>query len=314
MKNDFLIWNKVEKDFCNANNELHNILEEIKKNENIIILKSLYIYGVSTFENIMTDTLRYYITSFPGKIKEKSITITKEELINERDFLIEKTIDKAVINLSYESLDKYLKSLTDIFDIIEIPENITSKLIEIKETRNLITHNNLRINTVYLSKCRPDCIRANVKQLNEKLPFDKKYACDSIELCKQILCENIYLPLKEKYSSHTKIKAMKEIWEYLFNSPILEFDEYWEYDANGKLLAFHLDQNTLRSRLRSGYSTSESILMSYILMHYYGSLSSLDDSINIDLFNPTYLYNERKIKFLYLQDIFFRYPELFQQD
>lgn len=313
MKKDFLIWNKIEKKFNIANNEINNILEEINKTNNKIILKGLFTYGVSTLENIMTDILRDFIIAFPNKIPEKSIEVTKNELINERDFLIEKTIDKTINNLSYGTLDNYLTKFSEILSIDKIPIKVTNQLIEIKETRNLIIHNNLKVNTVYLSKCKPDCIRANVEQVNKELPFDKTYASKSIEFCKQILSGYIYKPLKDKYSTHTKIKAMKEIWDYLFDSIILKFDDYWEYNIEGKLLHFQLDQEILNARLKGGYSTSEKILLVYILMHYSGSILLLE-GINIDLFNPGFLHNERRIKFLYLQDILFRYPELFCQD
>lgn len=218
-------------------------------------------------------------------------------------------LDNSINKLTYGSLEKYISEFTKLLAIDEIPH--VSELIEIKETRNLIIHNNLIVNTIYLSKCKNDCVRANEKDINKELSFDKSYAYASLKLCMDVLNRNILVKLKGKYSSFTKIRAMKEVWNELFNSPILEFDDYWEYDDNGKVL--HFINEDIEAHFRVGYSTTEKMLMGKIMMHYWGSLQNIE-GVNIDLFNTDRMYGDRKVKFLYLQDILFRYPQLFEQD
>ena len=313
MKKNFLLWNVVQRKNDDAIQEIEKVLNQINTSENEIVLKSLFVYGMSTFENALTDILREFLKAFPQKIPEKSLVFTKEQIINDSEIMLDTFLEYAINQLTYGSLEKYLSTVTKLLAIDEIEENEVSQLIEIKETRNLMVHNNLLVNTIYLSKCKNNYIRADIKMLNKKLPFDKKYACSSMQLCTEILRNRIIIPLKEKYSSFTKIRAMKEIWESLFNSPILNFDDYWEYDEFGNLKYFILDEETIKSHFGCGFSHTEKILVSQIMMHYWGSLRNIEE-INVDIFNVNLLYGERKTKFLYLQDILFRYPQLFEQD
>lgn len=174
-----------------------------------------------------------------------------------------------------------------------------------------MVHNNLIVNKLYLSKCKESCRRATESDINKSLAFDKSYAYKSINICINILKNDVVDKLKEKYESYTKIKAMKEIWEWLFNSPKLNFDEYWEYDNKGNLLYFKKDD--INSMFRICYSTTEKILMALIMLHYWGSIREID-SINVDIFNLKAMYGERRSKYLYLQGVLDKYPELFTQD
>lgn len=309
MKKNFLLWNVVEKKSMESIKELTLTMQQLQKSENSIVIKSLFVYGISTFENVMTDILREFCKAFPEKIPSKEILLSKEQILNDTEVIVEIFLDNSINKLTYGSLEKYISEFTKLLAIDMIPD--VSKLIEIKETRNLIMHNNLIVNSIYLTKCKNDCVRATEKDINKKLPFDKEYAYKSLKLCVDVLNENILVKLKDKYGSFTKIKAMEEIWNELFNSPILKFNEYWEYDNNGNLLGFI--NKDIETYFYNGYSTTEKMLMGKIMMHYWGSLQNIE-RINIDLFNTDRMYGDRKVKFLYLQDILFRYPQLFEQD
>lgn len=315
MKKYFFAWKEVNDALNSASNEILSTIDELNRAKSDIVLKSLFTYGVTTFENAITDTLRQFIVGFPDKIVEKKIEVTKNELIENLNFLVEQTIDKSINSLTYGSLETYLATYCKIVCIEKIPDNDLYDLIEIKETRNLLVHNNLKINTVYLSKCKEGHKRANEEQINQKLPIDVEYAINSLVLCHKVILEYLYKPLEKKYSVFTKRKMMQEVWNELFNSPILEFEEYWEW-KDDKLMAFKLDYETLCARLEVGYSKTEKLLFLYICLHYWGSLSNVSDirGVNLDIINPNSLYGNRKEKYLYLQDILFRYPYLFEQD
>lgn len=309
MKKHFLLWSAVEKKCMASIKELDLTLQQLQKSENRIVIKSLFVYGISTFENAMTDILREFCKAFPEKIPSKEISLSKEQILNDTEVIVEMFLDNSINKLTYGSLEKYISEFAKLLAIDMLPH--VSELIEIKETRNLIIHNNLIVNTIYLSKCKNDCVRATEKDINKELSFDKDYAYASLKLCMDVLNKNILAKLKGKYSSFTKIKAMKEIWNELFHSSILKFDDYWEYDGNGKLLGFINED--IETHFHVGYSTTEKMLMGKIMMHYWGSLQSIE-GVNIDLFNTDRMYGDRKVKFLYLQDILFRYPQLFEQD
>lgn len=313
MQKNFLIWNNIEKRVIESKRELNEVLDQVNTTDNNIVIKSLFIYGISIFENALTDILKEFYKAFPEKMPESKIEFTREQIVNESRTLSEKMLDHSINKLAYGSLEKFISEFTKKLNIPDIDSDIVAQLIEIKETRNLMIHNNLIVNTVYLSKCKLSCVRAQIDMINKKLPFDKEYTNDSIQFCLDILDKKIKLPLKKKYGSFTKIKAMKEIWEYLFDSPILKFDEYWEYNDKGELKHFALDRDSLEAYLKCGYSHTEKILFLYIMNHYWGSLQGID-GINVDIFNHKVLYGERKDKFLYLQNILFNYPQLFEQD
>lgn len=313
MKNNFLLWNNIEKKIIESQRQLCEVHEQLNKTENRIVIKSLFIYGVSIFENVLIDVLKEFYKAFPEKMPESKLELTKEQILNESETLSEKLLDHSINKLAYGSLEKFISEFTKKVNISNIDDESIAQLIEIKETRNLMIHNNLIVNTIYLSRCKSSCVRAKLDMINKELPFDKDYTYKSIQLCLYILDKKIKLPLKDKYSSFTKIKAMREIWNYLFDSPILNFDDYWKYNDKGELKFFILDKDALEAKLECGYSHTEKILFAYIMSHYWGSLQSID-GINVDVFNHKFLFGERKEKFLYLQNILFRYPQLFEQD
>ncbi len=163
--------------------------------------------------------------------------------------------------MAYENLENYAKSFQNILEIP--PFSNEDKIIEIKETRNLIVHNNLIVNRLYLSKCKQTAIRADEKALGKPLPFDKKYAVDSLTILNGIMKDDVYDKLENKYKENTKIKAMKEVWDELFNSPVLKFDDYWEYNSQGELTGFIKDN--FRDLFKNCYSHTEKILMAMIM-------------------------------------------------
>lgn len=309
MKNNFLLWNVIEKKCRTSINELEKTLEQINQNENIIVVKSLFVYGVSTFEIAMSEILREFCKVNPNKIPTRELKFTKEQILDQQESLVEILLDTGINNLAYGTLEKYATTFSAILEIDQFSH--IDELIEIKETRNLMIHNNLIVNRLYLSKCKDSCRRATEKEINEPLLFDKEYVDKSINTCINVLKNDVVDKLEKKYGSYTKIQAMKEIWDELFKSTVLKFDDYWEYDNRGNLLQFK--KKDIKDMFEVCYSTTETILMALIMMHYWGSLRQID-SINADIFNLNKMYGERKSKYLYLQCVLDKYPDLFTQD
>lgn len=79
MKKHFLLWSAVEKKCMASIKELDLTLQQLQKSENRIVIKSLFVYGISTFENAMTDILREFCKAFPEKIPSKEISLSKNK-------------------------------------------------------------------------------------------------------------------------------------------------------------------------------------------------------------------------------------------
>jgi hypothetical protein len=109
---------------------------------------------------------------------------------------------------------------------------------------------------------------------------------------------------------------MKEIWNNIFHTPILKFDDFWEYDEEkGKLISSIVTEEMLKS-LCGTLSTTETINLALILWRYNTYLPQLlisQDRV-FQFLSLDNLYGIRKEKYYYLQEIFEKYPELFQQD
>lgn len=310
MRKRFFFINDIMSIMKNATSEFKDIKIELQKGHNDIILKGLFTYQVSKLEIMMNEILRGLLNSYPEKIPEKSFK--KSVILKDSETLIATIADEYIQSLSYDNINNYLSKFSEILSINKISDSISDQIIEMKETRNLLVHNDLKVNEVYLSKCKGYC-RANEDSINRKLPFDSKYVEQCLDICTQ-LTEFISLELREKYKNHTKIKAMKEIWNYLFGSPILRFDDYWEHDEI-YLHSFKLDFKTLESRIRVGYSSTEMLLLFFILMQYNDSLvEPYLDKYGYRFLRLDRLYGQRKDKYLYLQEVLTRYPLLFQQD
>jgi hypothetical protein len=128
--------------------------------------------------------------------------------------------------------------------------------------------------------------------------------------------KDLYIKLNNKYNKYNKIKAMKEIWNNIFHTPILKFDDFWEYDEEkGKLISSIVTEEMLKS-LCGTLSTTETINLALILWRYNTYLPQLlisQDRV-FQFLSLDNLYGIRKEKYYYLQEIFEKYPELFQQD
>jgi len=76
--------------------------------------------------------------------------------------------------------------------------------------------------------------------------------------------------LRRRYEGYTRVAALKRLWSYLFDSPIMDFDEFWHVDdGEDKVLAFK--DNPLVDQL----STSERILLGLWRAEFAGDPSLL---------------------------------------
>lgn len=313
MKKNFLFVNNIISELSSAKNNFEEIKNELDLGLSDILLKGLFTYQVSKFEITLNEILKIFLNAFPEKIPEKSFKPTKEKVIENSESLISSVADSYINELSYKNLHEYLKAFVDITGIDKNTDDIIDKLIEMKETRNLLVHNDLKVNEIYLTKCK-SYKRASDEDINKPIGFDEKYIKECLNLCIDFIDSYLLTKLQMKYKDYTKIKAMKEIWNYLFDTPILKFDEFWEHDGTN-LLYFKMEERKLKAKITVGCSTTEKMSLFYLLIQYNDSLAEAYMNKYQYRFLPLgNLHGKRKENYMYLQEVLTKYPTLFQQD
>jgi len=246
-----------------AGDKLNKIKALKVGNASPIIFEGLFILAVSTFEITLNDTMSIILNSMPDKLLEKSYTISKQQILDEDP--LSKAIEKYINELSYNHIKEYFKKFTKITSINEdvISKEIFNEWIEFKASRNLLIHNNLIVDDIYIRLAGDKC---RSKVIGTKLNIDEHYLLSSINCISNIL-GGIKEQLEIKYEKLTKINSLKSLWKSLFsNSVCCDFDYEWEYDeAKDEILNFKT--NSTRS---ASLSHSEQYIFDFWYCHYYG--------------------------------------------
>ena len=240
-------------------------LSEIKNSaptdkQGALFREGLFVLAVSTAEVMLFDVMAELLRQIPAKLPDKSFSVTKESLVERQFNIIEEQIQQYLIGLSYKKLDEFLDAFCDCLaiDIGSYRSNHGNSLLEIKESRNLLIHNNLVVNSIYLSKAGP---KSRSSKLDERLSIDAEYFENAIDVLEQ-LCTSCCAAISAKYASYTTAKAIQDLWEYIFHTPVLRFDDYWE--VIDKEDTVHLKT----TKFHGGISGSEAIFLGVWLNHF----------------------------------------------
>lgn len=252
-----------------------------------IVVHGLFILIMSRFEVMITDILLYYLKWMPNKLDFREAKFSKNELLN--DELVQLQIEKSINSLSYKRIDEVLEEFFTILSIdFTYKDLFLDRLIEMKETRNLLLHNNLVVNRVYLEKAGK---LKRTTYLSSKLNLDKAYLINAINLLDDFI-SRIEDGIKVKYSNYTKIAALRRLWEYLFKSPILKFDDYWIIDeVSDSVMALK------KCEYEDGLSSSERMFLGMWRAHFNGHGEYLKN------FNMKGLSSERKSQMIFFLSI-----------
>ena len=253
-------------------------------NEDKIILEGLFVLAVASFEHCLNDTLKVLLTHIPEKLDIKTEAITKEELIDGNP--LERAIENKVISIGYKNLPDILKYFIKTIDIPEttITEDELHSLIEIKASRNLLIHNNLLVNSIYKETAGPKIRQAHSQN---RLLINKDYLLQSLLVLRQVL-ENIKSELEQKYSTYTKVKATKSLFEYIFKTPVMLFENEFHI-TDDKMGGFKSETSSIEM-----LSTSERFFYDIWLAHSQGIRFEFPGSIMYQLDSN----NIKKIQYL----------------
>lgn len=263
-----------KKDLIKPVNQAIERLEQIRQhkmnNEDSIILEGLFVLAVSSFENSINDTLRVLLKNIPEKLDIKAGSIVKDQLINGNP--LEQAIENKVNAISYKNVKEIIKYFTSITGIVnDVSNDEYNSLIEIKATRNLLIHNNLNINDIYKETAGPNMRER--RGLENRLIIDQDYLFKSLMTLISIL-SNFQSKLQEKFSDYTKIRAVKKLFDYIFPTPIMNFEDEFEVDAITDTIS-NLKPDSSR---KNGLSSSERFYYNIWVAHSHGQNFQFDDS------------------------------------
>ncbi len=165
-----------------------------------IELKGLFVFLVSALETMLSDTYVYFLQAFPEAFDFKDARFSKDEILGSTLAinLIERQIEKNAIAQAYSSLPELLSTFVKALGIGEPPldEETVDRLVEVKETRNMLLHNSLIASRQYVVRAGRFC---RTKREGEKLPLTQEYvgsACNNVGA----LIEELRKRMAEKYS------------------------------------------------------------------------------------------------------------------
>ena len=187
---------------------------------------------VSTFEVMLSDTLEYYLKEFPEKMEFKDSPFTTEQVVGATftKELWEIKAQSLVQSKMYQDVTNVLKYFLTTLSINDCPLNQPQidKLIELKQSRNLLLHADLVVNALYLEKAGP---AARGKRRGQRLSIDNTYIGDCLVTLKFFIVE-IERRLVAKYIQYTQLAALESLWNYMVANPtITPFAEFWEIDV-----------------------------------------------------------------------------------
>ena len=272
-------------------------IEDIKNRinshqDNSLEIQGLFVMMVSQLEVMLLDILKYFLNNFPQKFYDAEIKVYKEEILEAiiPVDIIKSKIDRQIYSTGYKKFElmfeKFCKTLSISYGKIK-PE-IINRIIEIKESRNLLIHNNQIINKLYCSRAgqfkRGDGV-------GDRLKITKTYMTNS---CSYILAliDMISTEIFSKYSNYTKIEALKRLWAFLFATPVMPFDDFWRVDLKRDCVIA-----MKKGKYEKTLASSELKLLGLWRTHFNGDTEYLK---NFEMFS---LDEDNKKKVLYFLSI-----------
>lgn len=264
--------------------------------------KGTFTYLVSIFENSIIESLERFLIAKPVSIPKDDFkkTYYPDTIFNNilsRDCL-EQMISDYTRSLTFNDFDKTFQTFCNCLEINSIDYN-KKQFTEIKERRNILVHNNLKIDRTYISKTK-----CNPKLLGNYLEIDSKYLKDTVVLLRDILSQ-IEKLLEEKYGDYTYDNLFKNFWEDLFDSSLMVFEDHWSL-KNNKIIGYN---SAYLEKVKNGLASSEKTILNYILQNFSNTIW---DSCNLKSSDLNMQISNNK-SILEVVDFFNRYPLILQR-
>ena len=143
--------------------------------------------------------------------------------------------------------------------VSEVEQNL---LLEVKASRNLLIHNNLKVNQIY-----KETAGVNIRNPNNhgRLEITQEYLFQSLVIMRNML-QNFRNEILNKYNDYTRIRALKNLYDYIFKTNVLNFDQDFDVDIEADTVS---SLKITTSRLNS-LSSGERIFLDIWLAHTHG--------------------------------------------
>lgn len=270
-----------------------NLDSELKTQNSSVIHNSIFAYLVSKYEIMLKDVLILFIKAFPEKLSSLGIKCNEE-----------KDLNKIINNIFYKNINEIIEIVYNkTFSIPMLDNSFLTKINEIKATRNLLIHNDLKINEIYLEKAGSSK-RGNT--LGDFLPLNITYIEETINILSHISID-FREKINQKYQEYSKLKLIKDLWNYLFDTPMLVFDEIW-YVRNDRL---YLNFELLKKHV-TNCSNSEVSLLGKLIIQW--SPSTAEQIFKVSQFNTQCFDTKTREQYLFLTKVLFEKPYLVDGD
>lgn len=195
--------------------EMHD--ELISDRQGPAAIAGSFALAVSQVETALADTLRYVLRRNPwkmdfGEIQAKRADMLAVELVRE---LLESYADALVRKWSYGSKE----SLFDRFlAVVQLPNSTladrSASFTALRHRRNVILH---------------EAPQGPGTGGGQKDWVSQADALDCVHQCSLFLVD-VSTAIRDRYSSYTRVAALRRLWSHLFHSPIMQFEKYWIID------------------------------------------------------------------------------------
>jgi hypothetical protein len=301
-KPNLLIYQDLVQPLDSAINELNEILKNYQNDTEYegFINKGVFAYVMSLLEGSVSECVERYLFAFPEKLPKGKIDFEKYrgEILG-ADFGYELTallIQDYLFEISYENSGQLLNKYCQLLDVTNLSPLFNKSLNEKKARRNALIHNNLKVDSKYIWTAKSD-----PRDKGKYLLIRPAYVIETIEAVLDIL-QKLQAELELKYGTYTILKAVKDVWTYLFQSPIMKFDDYW--GVNGDML--YIKTEGIKKYYKS-LSSSERTLLFYFLQNYNSGAS--EKLFKLHDLNMQVSNNHQMV---FLVSVFDRFPLLLQ--
>jgi hypothetical protein len=178
----------------------------------------------------------------PDKLDFKDDKFTTEQLLASpftRD-LVPAKVEKKVRAVGFDSLKKGLNIVLEALEIndppfLETVKEPIERLIEAKETRNLLLHNDLIINDEYRQRAGRYARKAeSTRALSDdsgRLAIPSEYLVATYGHIENVIRE-FKNRICQRYEKCTRIAFFRQLWEYIIADPeFARFDDFWQVNA-----------------------------------------------------------------------------------
>jgi hypothetical protein len=244
------------------------------------LLHGLFVLGLARYEVALGDILRYYLKHFPYKLKESEIRFPKDVFIHEQFELLEQAIERFITGASYKNFRDFHQLFLETLSIEPAyDEQELATVQELRARRNLLLHNRLVVNDQYQESCGLD----PAPRKGDVLKIDHEYLKRGFKAVLGMF-NAISKEIDAKYHNYTKVKAARELWAYMFKSPVMPFEDFWRVEGDDNMYC-------RTSPHEENLSGSERRMLGLWRSHFNSNGEFLKD-FNIRLFDRR---NQRKI-------------------